>query len=66
MGKFFQNTIAEKRKSFYNAKDPPYVFLCYIDAVYVASARVHGIAEDNLLGHRAIGFFGNVNEWTVE
>ena len=48
------------------AKDPPYVFLCYIDAVYVVSARVHGIAEDNLLGHRAIGFFGNVNEWTVE
>ena len=48
------------------AKDPPYVFLCYIDAVYVANARIHGIAEDNLLGHRAIGFFGNVNEWTVE
>ena len=48
------------------AKDPPYVFLCYIDAVYVANARIHGIAENNLLGHRAIGFFGNVNEWTVE
>jgi hypothetical protein len=48
------------------AKDPPCVFLCYIDAVYVVSARVHGIAEDNLLGHRGIGFFWNVNEWTVE
>ena len=48
------------------AKDPPYVFLCYIDAVYVMRTRVHGVAENNVLGHRAIGFFANVNEWTVD
>lgn len=48
------------------AKDPPYVFLCYIDSIYVTNTRVHGITEDMLLGHRGSGIFWNVNEWTVD
>ena len=48
------------------AKDPPYTFICYIDAVYVAKTRVHGITEELLLGHRASGLFWNVNEWTLD
>ena len=48
------------------AKDPPFVFICYTDAIFVARDRVHGIPTDKLLGHRGIGFFGNVNEWTVD
>ena len=48
------------------AKDPAFAFICYIDAIYVTKARVHGITEDMLLGHRGIGMFWNVNEWTVD
>ena len=48
------------------AKDPPYTFLCYVDSIYVANTRIHGITEDMLLGHRGSGIFWNINEWTVD
>ena len=47
-------------------KDLPYIYICYTDFIYVTSARVHGITPDRLLGYRGIGFFWNVNEWTVD
>ena len=47
-------------------KDLPYIYICYLDFIYVTSARVHGITPNRLLGYRGIGFFWNVNEWTVE
>ena len=62
----------EERRRYYAlfqeelAKDPPFAFICYVDAIYVTRDRVHGILADKLLGHRGIGFFGNVNEWTVD
>ena len=47
-------------------KDLPYIYICYLDFIYVPSARVHGITPNRLLGYGGVGFFWNVNEWTVE
>lgn len=48
------------------AKDPAFAFICYIDADYVASSRIHGIDPDTVMGHHGVGIFWNVNEWTLE
>ena len=48
------------------AADPAYAFICYIDADYVASSKVHGIKEDMVLGHHGVGIFNNIIDWTVE
>lgn len=47
------------------ANDPAYAFICYIDANYVASSRIHGISTDTVLGHHGVGIFWNVCEWTI-
>lgn len=48
------------------AADPPYAFICYIDANYVAKSSVRGIAADTVLGHHGVGIFWNVHQWTIE
>ena len=48
------------------AADPPYAFICYIDANYVAKSSVRGIAAGTVLGHHGVGIFWNVHEWTIE
>lgn len=48
------------------ANDPAYAFICYIDANYVASTRIHGISTDTVLGHHGVGIFWNVHEWTLD
>lgn len=48
------------------ADDPAFAFICYIDANYVASSRVHGISTDTVLGHHGVGIFWNVCEWTLD
>ncbi len=48
------------------AADPAYAFICYIDADYVASRKVHGINEDMVLGHHGVGIFNNIIDWTIE
>ncbi len=48
------------------AKDPPYAFICYVDADYVASSALKGISEDTVMGHHGVGIFWNVTEWTLE
>lgn len=48
------------------AADPPYAFICYIDANSVAKSSVRGIAADTVLGHHGVGIFWNVHEWTIE
>lgn len=48
------------------ADDPAYAFICYIDADYVASSRIHGIDPDTVMGHHGVGIFWNVTEWTME
>ena len=60
------------RKEYYNlfqqelANDPAYAFICYIDANYVASSRLHGISTDTVMGHHGVGIFWNVREWTLD
>ena len=48
------------------AGDPPYVFLCYIDANYVAKSTLRGIAGDTVMGHHGVGIFWNVHQWTID
>ncbi len=47
------------------ASDPPYAFICYIDANYVAKSTVQGIAADTVMGHHGVGIFWNVHEWRI-
>ena len=60
------------RKEYYDlfqvelANDPAFAFICYIDANYVASARLHGISADTVMGHHGVGIFWNVCEWTLD
>lgn len=44
----------------------PYTFLAYVDAIYVSTPRLKGIAEDTVLGHHGVGIFWNVAEWELE
>ena len=48
------------------ADDPAYAFICYIDADYVASARIRGIDPDTVMGHHGVGILWNVTEWTMD
>ncbi len=48
------------------AATPAYTFFCYIDAIYIADSRIHGIAADTVLGHHGVGIFWNVCDWTME
>lgn len=46
------------------ANDPPYAFICYIDANYVASSSIQGISADTVMGHHGVGIFWNIHQWT--
>lgn len=48
------------------ANDPPYTFICYVDADYVSTSNIHGIDESTVMGHHGVGIFWNVAEWTIE
>ncbi|WP_397538822.1 ABC transporter substrate-binding protein [Rummeliibacillus pycnus] len=48
------------------ANDPPYSFLVYLDANYVASTHISGISEQTVLGHHGVGIFWNIEEWSIE
>lgn len=47
------------------AKDPPFAFICYVDADYVADSKIQGISEDTVMGHHGVGIFWNVTQWTI-
>lgn len=47
-------------------RDLPYIYICYLDFTYVTNTRVHSITPNRMLGYNGVGFFWNVNEWTVE
>lgn len=48
------------------AKDPPFAFICYVDADYVADAGISGISEDTVMGHHGVGIFWNAAQWEME
>ena len=60
------------RKQYYDefqvalANDPAYAFICYIDANYVATSRLHGIDAETVMGHHGVGIFWNVETWTLD
>ena len=66
-----QSDDPEVRKEAYDkfqvelAKDPAFVFICYIDANYVAKADIQGIDPDTIMGHHGVGIFWNVADWTI-
>ncbi len=48
------------------AEDPPYAFICYLDADYVAKSKIKGIDSSTVMGHHGVGIFWNITEWTME
>ena len=66
-----QTEDPEKRKAAYAAfqeaisQDPPYTFICYIDANYVARKGLRGIDAKKVLGHHGVGIFWNVEDWEL-
>lgn len=48
------------------AKDLPYTFIAYVDAIYVGASNIKGITKDTVLGHHGVGIFWNVASWTLE
>ncbi len=58
-------TEAYKNFQIALADDPPYAFICYIDADYVAKSNISGINPDTVMGHHGVGIFWNVTEWTM-
>jgi len=67
-----QNSDPVQRQEAYTAfqielaKNPPYTFFCYIDALYVAEANIQGIDRDSVLGHHGVGIFWNICQWSLE
>ncbi|SMB89661.1 peptide/nickel transport system substrate-binding protein [Desulfonispora thiosulfatigenes DSM 11270] len=61
----------EKRKEYYGefqkvlAEDPPYNFICYLDALYGVNKNVEGI-KPRTLGHHGAGFLWNIEEWDIQ
>ncbi len=47
------------------ADNPAFVFICYVDADYVAVSKLKGIAPDTVMGHHGVGIFWNVTEWDI-
>lgn len=59
------------RKAYYKqfqeelAKDLPYTFIAYVDAIYVGKAGVQGMTESTVLGHHGVGIFWNIAQWDM-
>ena len=64
-------TDSAERKALYNefqkeiAKDMPYTFIAYVDAIYIAPKELKGITENTILGHHGVGIFWNITDWTM-
>lgn len=46
--------------------NPPYTFICYVNAIYVGDSHIKGINPSTVLGHHGVGIFWNVCDWTIE
>lgn len=46
-------------------EDPPYTFICYVDANYVARSGLTGIDAEKVLGHHGVGIFWNIQDWEL-
>lgn len=67
-----QSDDPDRRREAYDqfqeelANDPPFAFICYVDANYVADSSICGIHPDTVMGHHGVGIFWNAAEWTIE
>lgn len=72
MNKARQTNDSNERKAAYAqaltamADNPPYTYICYIDALYVGDSHIKGINPNTVLGHHGVGIFWNVCDWTIE
>lgn len=48
------------------AKDLPYTFIAYIDAMYVSKDGVTGMTPETTLGHHGVGIFWNIQDWDIQ
>lgn len=67
-----RNTLdIDKRKIYYKNfieelhKDPPYVFIAYIDYPLVYKADIKGV-KPHIVGHHGVGFTWNAYEWSKQ
>ena len=66
-----ETDVDAERKQYYAefqeelAKDLPYTFLAYVDAIYVSGREIKGITEDTVLGHHGVGIFWNIAQWEL-
>lgn len=67
-----QTDDEEERAEYYKqfqialAEKPAYTFFCYLNGLFVADNRIHGIDQNTVLGHHGVGIFWNITEWTME
>lgn len=67
-----ETDVESERLAYYQefqselAKDLPYTFIAYTDAVYVGKKEIEGISEDTVLGHHGVGIFWNIAEWEIK
>lgn len=67
-----ETDVESERLAYYQefqtelAKDLPYTFIAYANAVYVGDSCISGITEDTVLGHHGVGIFWNIAEWEIE
>lgn len=67
-----QTDDEEERAEYYKqfqialAEKPAYTFFCYLNGLFVADNSIHGIDQNTVLGHHAVGIFWNITEWTMD
>lgn len=65
-----ETEVKEERMKYYKAfqeeiaRDLPYTFFTYIDAIYVGKPDIKGITPETNLGHHGVGIFWNIDKWT--
>lgn len=67
-----ETDVKDERLKYYKefqmelAKDMPYTFITYMDALYVSKPKIKGVTEETILGHHGVGIFWNITDWTLE
>ena len=66
-----ESSDEDARKAYYLqfqeelARDLPYTFIAYVDAIYVSRTGIQGMTEDTVLGHHGVGIFWNIAQWEI-
>lgn len=66
-----ESSDEDARKAYYLqfqeelARDLPYTFIAYVDAIYVSRTGIQGMTVDTVLGHHGVGIFWNIAQWEI-